>query len=149
MAGIKPNDFPSLSGGLTGNEELYTQTGGVNNKFTVQDIWNGNNYVLNSTGTPISNYYIEISGTPTQVWGAKVDFTNLNDGETIVHNLNVNIYLDVRVIVTSPFASISVIPLQGGSVYILTGNDPNEFDEIGTGSAIPLNGFAIIYYIPN
>jgi hypothetical protein len=37
--GIKPTDFPAIAGGLTGTEELYTQTGGVNGKFTVQDIW--------------------------------------------------------------------------------------------------------------
>lgn len=34
---IKPNTFPQLDV-LTGEEELYTQTGGINNKFTVNQI---------------------------------------------------------------------------------------------------------------
>ena len=34
MAGIKPTDFPLLSG-LTDSTELYTQTNGVNSKFTL------------------------------------------------------------------------------------------------------------------
>jgi hypothetical protein len=38
MAGIKPNNFNSIT--PTGTTELYTQTGGINGKFTVEDLKN-------------------------------------------------------------------------------------------------------------
>lgn len=37
MAGIKPNNFPVRST-LDGTEEIYTQTGGVNEKFTLNEV---------------------------------------------------------------------------------------------------------------
>ena len=38
MAGIKPNNFPLSP--PTGTTELYTQTNGVNGKFSIEDMWN-------------------------------------------------------------------------------------------------------------
>lgn len=38
MAGIKPTDFQNVT--PTGTTEIYTQTGGINGKFTVGDVKN-------------------------------------------------------------------------------------------------------------
>jgi hypothetical protein len=38
MAGIKPNNFPLSP--PTGTTELYTQTNGINGKFSIEDMWN-------------------------------------------------------------------------------------------------------------
>lgn len=35
---IRPDNFPEIIAPLDGTEELYSQTGGVNSKFTTQDV---------------------------------------------------------------------------------------------------------------
>lgn len=81
---IKPNTFPMIGLPLQGDEELYTQTGGTNGKFTVQDIWNGVTQVIttvNSGDTIINNDIINIASGTTLVSGGT---TNLGSGSTLV-----------------------------------------------------------------
>lgn len=50
MAGIKPNEFPAIIGALDGTEEVYSQRNGINEKYTVQQIWDG----ITSSGQTLS-----------------------------------------------------------------------------------------------
>ena len=146
MATIKPNEFPNSNLPLTGVEELYTQTNGLNGKFTVQDILNLLKYTLISTGVPIPSYFIDFGGTEYQVHGAKFDFILESNGSNIVHNLDVKHYI-----------SIEIIDVNGRHVghdnqsYYLLGTDPNSIEEVGwDGGYSPTNmGYIIMYYIPN
>ena len=63
MAGsIKPTNFPIRALPLTGVEELYTQLGGINEKFTVNDVAN---YVLSLSSGATDTDWVE---TPTTVY---------------------------------------------------------------------------------
>ena len=58
---IKPNDFPQKSTGVDGTVEIYTQTGGINEKFLTQDI-------AEFINPEIGNYdYIEIDIPSAQI----------------------------------------------------------------------------------
>ena len=59
MAGQKPNTFPQRPLPLTGAEEVYTQLGGINEKFTVDNI---SDYVLALVSGSTDDDWIEGSG---------------------------------------------------------------------------------------
>lgn len=74
---IKPNDFSNSPLPLKGSEEVYTQTNGVNNKFTVENIWDGVAQTTNTinTGTTIvNNDTVNISGGTIMISGGTVIF---------------------------------------------------------------------------
>lgn len=88
MANIKPTDFPPKSS-VTGIEEIYTQTGGVNNKFTVEqvkdyiqsEIVTGvTNITINSGDTIINSGTVIQSSTTVVMAGSTV----INSGGTLV-----------------------------------------------------------------
>ena len=145
MANVKPNEFPNADLPLTGDEEIYSQEGGTNEKYTVQDVWDGLKYVVNATGVPIPNYFIEFSGVPRQVYSAKIDFTGLAGGGTsFVHNLNVQYYIYVDIY--SPDYGLFNCT---NHVEILVGSNPNELEEITTNDLFSFDGYLMIHYIPN
>jgi hypothetical protein len=80
--GIKPTDFPAIAGELTGTEEIYTQTNGVNEKFTVDNI----KEYLGVIGTPMyvevevsSEEFLNLDSTPKQL----IDTSSLNSNQYI------------------------------------------------------------------
>lgn len=112
---VKPNTFPTKSLPLDGNEELYTQSGGVNNKFTVQNIWDGvqqvttiiptgdtiiNNQTIIFTGT--TNTVLVSGGTTivpsgsTIISGSTSEVTDNGDG-TYTHHDGVSVLNDVTI----------------------------------------------------
>lgn len=98
MAGQKPNDFTTLSGGLTGDEEIYTQKDDLPRKFTVDDV---KTYVENNlTGVTSLTDYSTTETDTGRKWidGSTVYETVLNIGGagTITHNLDVGRYLNIR-----------------------------------------------------
>lgn len=80
----KPNTFPQNALPLQGTEEIYSQEGGVNTKYTVQDIWNGvtqTTTTVNSGTTIINNSIVNIASGTTLISGGT---TNLGTGSTLV-----------------------------------------------------------------
>lgn len=69
MAGIKPNEFPAIIGALDGTEEIYSQAGGINKKYTVQQVWDG----VTSSGQTLSQ---------------TLSYGNETDGEDIIMSNN-------------------------------------------------------------
>lgn len=87
----KPNTFSLEPTPLDGTEELYTQTGGVNNKFTVQDIWDGvlDTVTINYTGdTIINNQTFNIQADQVQFLGSLP--TGLTIQEALVSSVTDN-----------------------------------------------------------
>lgn len=81
---IKPTNFPYSGLPLTGDEELYSQTNGLNTKFKVEDVWDGNLPTIIYSGDTIFNY----------------DTINIYSGTTVINNNSgTTIYLtDVNLI---------------------------------------------------
>lgn len=72
MAGIKPTDFNSIT--PTGTTEVYTQTGGENGKFTLEDL---KEYLKNSPVFSYINYFDYDSLSTTTITGT-TEFVKLN-----------------------------------------------------------------------
>lgn len=82
MGKVKPNEFP-LRQNLDGSEELYTQTNGINEKFTVGQIWDDappTTEVITLGDTIINNDIVNISSGTTLVSGGTTNIT----GGTII-----------------------------------------------------------------
>lgn len=76
---IKPNTFPQNSLPLQGTEEMYSQTGGVNTKFSVDDVWDGvpQTTITVETGTTIvNNDTVNVSGGTIMVISGDVVITS-------------------------------------------------------------------------
>lgn len=96
MATKKPNTFTNSSLPLTGDEELYTQTGGVSEKLNVKDIWDIvpqiTNVVLTGT-TIINNDTVNVSGGTIMITGGTVIFltgSTISSGSTssVIDNID-------------------------------------------------------------
>lgn len=65
MAGIKPNEFNIAPLPLDGTEEVYSQKGGINEKYTVQDIWDGSPVSTGGTQTTSPLSWVLENGNQT------------------------------------------------------------------------------------
>jgi hypothetical protein len=96
MAGVKPNNFPLSS--PTGTTELYTQTNGINGKFSIEDMWNMMTQFTDEFGydygTKFKTFESDFYGFPstTTVVGPGVYYKDPVSGayyEDFAFNLNV------------------------------------------------------------
>lgn len=112
--GIKPNSFQSLSGGLTGSEEVYTQLNDLPRKFTVDDIKKYTvgdySYTEQNTGR------LWIDGS--QVYEIVLD---LGGKLNFNHKLNIKQYLDIRVISESYGTDYHLATISGSYAGTING----------------------------
>lgn len=85
--GLRPDNFPQISGGLTGSIELYTQTNGVNEKFTMDDVAS---YVVGDSNIS----YVEVELTPAEITSLNTTPVTLIDVSTLNLAANEVIYIE-------------------------------------------------------
>jgi hypothetical protein len=91
MASIKPNEFPIIPT-LDGTEELYTQTGGTNGKFTTAQV--AALSIINYSITPIETGRKWIDGQPELE--VVLNISGHVTGNNYKHDLGVATYISVE-----------------------------------------------------
>lgn len=113
MIGKKPHlDFP-LKGTIDGTEELYTQTSGVNNKFTVNQI---KDYVLTFTSSNSYQVYSNNAALPATgqagVFYIVEDYNSTGKSETVYWSGSEYLEIDEQ---KSPYVLVDDIPSLPGT----------------------------------
>lgn len=91
MASIKPNEFATIST-LDGTEELYTQTDGINGKFTTAQV--ATLSIKNYSTTPIKTGRKWIDGEDE--WEVVFNISEHVSGNNYKHDLGVGTYISVE-----------------------------------------------------
>jgi hypothetical protein len=173
--GIKPTDFPAIVGGLTGTEELYTQTGGINEKFLVSDIkdyiialvsgstdedWviNGSNVYNNTNnigiGTDNPQYTLDVTGD-TRLASTLGVLANVDDDSALIStplgfgSVNGGLYVND---VTSQAYIYGIFGSAGSQVFtgILDANISTDLAKyVGSAEAVELDGGFVLHCASN
>jgi len=79
---VKPNNFNTVTPDL--NTELYTQTGGVNGKFTISDVFD----LLPLQATRDEEYFDNFTGTTISLLHDPIFIVVIVNGQVIRRGLN-------------------------------------------------------------
>lgn len=124
MSGKKPNEFP-LRNQLDGSEELYTQTNGFNEKFTVGQIWTGGTIDYSFTEQKTGRKWIN----GKDVYEIVLEMDGFDP--EIVHGLNIEFYLNIRLlngdINGNNFGNISTVMVAGVNYTSPEGGSRDDF----------------------
>lgn len=107
MSGQKPNEFP-IKNALDGSEEVYTQTGGTNNKFTISQVKDWFNALYNGEfNTLVDSTLISGSDTHSFVFGELFLYKTEAQNVDITGVQNVDITSSNEVSISATGTSIS------------------------------------------